>query len=188
MAADDTLGYKGARFSLGGRQASLARVAPRRMLAPVDTISVWRFEELGGAEIMLRDVSAEDIDDAALVRWPPDRRMPSTRHVGAIDGPGALWWGGLLGVVFPAPHAGPAPGAARCGGGSCSAACPARRTPGRRSAPPPARWPAGWRTSVSATTSSCESARPSRPARPPCSCCPIVPRRTGSRSSCTAAR
>jgi len=112
MAADDTLGYKGARFSLGGRQASLARVAPRRMLAPVDTISVWRFEELGGAEIMLRDVSAEGIDDAALVRWPPDRRMPSTRHVGAIDGPGALWWGVLLGIVFLAPHAGPTLGAA----------------------------------------------------------------------------
>ena len=52
------------------------------------------------------------MDDAALVRWPADRRMPSTRHVGAIDGPGALWWGVLLGIVFLVPLAGPTLGAA----------------------------------------------------------------------------
>jgi len=93
----------------------LACVARRRMLAAVDTISVWRFGNLDGAEAMLRHVSAEGVDDAALVWWPVGRRMPSTRPLGAIDGPGALWggsWGVLLGVVFLVPLAGPTLGAA----------------------------------------------------------------------------
>jgi uncharacterized membrane protein len=110
MPADDTPPYKGVRFSLGGGQASLARVASGRMLASVDTISVWAFGELDGADQMAGHMAS--VDDAALVRWPPGRRMPSTRHLGAIDGPGALWWGVLLGVVFLAPLAGPTLGAA----------------------------------------------------------------------------
>ena len=115
MADDGTPPDTGARFSLGGRQASLARTAFGRMLAAVDTISVWRFGDPDGAEEMLRRVSAEGIDDAALVWWPAGRRMPSTRSLGAIDGPGALWggsWGVLLGMVFLVPLAGPALGAA----------------------------------------------------------------------------
>ncbi len=91
----------------------MARVAPRRMLASVDTISVWAFGDLDGAEHMVRHLAGAD--DAALVWWPAGRRMPSTRHLGAIDRPGALWagtWGVLLGVVFLAPLAGPMLGAA----------------------------------------------------------------------------
>jgi uncharacterized membrane protein len=106
MAAESTPSHKGARFSLGGRQAPLAGVAPGRMLATVDTISVWRFGHVRGAEDVLRQV--DGIDDAALVWWPAGRRMPSTRHLGASD----LWWGVLLGVVFLVPLAGPAFGAA----------------------------------------------------------------------------
>ena len=97
---------KGARFSLGGRQASLARDAQGRMLAAVDTISVWRFGDLDGGEAMLRRV--DGIDDGALVWWPPGQPTPSTRHLGASD----LWWGVLLGMVFLVPLAGPAFGAA----------------------------------------------------------------------------
>src|SRR3954453_14956959 len=103
MPADGTPPDKGAHFSLGGRQASLACVARRRVLAAVDTISVGRVGDLHGAGGMLRPVSPEGVDDAALVWWPVGRRMPSTRPLGAIDGPGALWggsWGVLLGVVF----------------------------------------------------------------------------------------
>jgi uncharacterized membrane protein len=115
MPAEGTPSDKGVRFSVGGRQASLARVASGRMLASVDTISVWRSGDLGGAEAALRQISSAGIDDAALVWWPAGRRMPSTRLLGAIDRPGALWggaWGVLLGVVFLAPLAGPALGAA----------------------------------------------------------------------------
>jgi uncharacterized membrane protein len=84
----------------------LAPAARERMLATVDTISVWRFGEVQSAEQVLRQVRG--IDDAALVWWPAGRRMPSTRHVGAAD----LWWGVLLGMIFLAPFAGPALGAA----------------------------------------------------------------------------
>jgi uncharacterized membrane protein len=93
----------------------LARGLPGRMLAHVDTISVWPFGEVDAAETILRRISPEGVEDAALVWWPAGRRMPSTRQLGAIDGPGALWggsWGVLLGVVFLAPLAGPALGAA----------------------------------------------------------------------------
>ena len=106
MPADDTPHHKGVRFSLGGRQAPLARAAPGRMLAAVETIGVWRFERVDGAEEALRLL--DGIDDTALVWWPADQRMPSTRHLGASD----LWWGVLLGMVFFVPLAGPALGAA----------------------------------------------------------------------------
>jgi len=97
---------KGARFSVGGGQAPLARVERGQMLAAVDTISVWRFRDVDGAEAMLRNV--DGVDDAALVWWPAGQRTPSTRHQGASD----LWWGVLLGMVFLVPLAGPAFGAA----------------------------------------------------------------------------
>ncbi len=121
MALHGTPSDKGARFSLGGRQAPLASAAGGRMLATVDTISVWRFDHPDGAEGTLgrlERLAAEGVaivDDAALVSWPAGRRMPSTRELGAIVGPGALWsgsWGVLLGVVFLAPLAGPTLGAA----------------------------------------------------------------------------
>lgn len=84
----------------------MARAAPERMLATVDTISVWRFGDVRGAEDVLRRL--DGIGDAALVWWPAGQRMPSTRHLGSSD----LWWGVLLGMVFFVPLAGPALGAA----------------------------------------------------------------------------
>ena len=72
----------------------------------MDTISVWRFGDVSGAEQVLGRL--DGIDDAALVWWPADRRMPSTRHLGSSD----LWWGVLLGMVFFVPLAGPSLGAA----------------------------------------------------------------------------
>ncbi len=121
MGLHGTPSDKGARFSVGGRQAPLARAAAGRMLPTVDTIGVWRFDDPDGADAMLARLErlvAEGvaiIDDAALVSWRLGRRMPSTRELGAIVGPGALWsgsWGVLLGVVFLAPLAGPTLGAA----------------------------------------------------------------------------
>ena len=106
MAVEGTYCDKGARFSLGERQASLAKVSEERMLAAVDTISVWRFGDVRGAEEALRQV--DNVEDAALVWWPAGQPMPSTRHLGASD----LWWGVLLGMVFLVPLAGPAFGAA----------------------------------------------------------------------------
>ena len=67
---------------------------------------MWRFGHVGGAEEALH--SRDGIDDAALVWWPADQRMPSTRHRGPSD----LWWGVLFGMVFFVPLAGPALGAA----------------------------------------------------------------------------
>src|ERR1700742_41073 len=97
---------KGARFSLGGGQAPLARVERGQRLLAVDMISVWRFGDLDGAEAALRH--ADGVEDTAVVWWPAGRRTPSTRHLGASD----LWWGVLFGMVFLAPLAGPAFGAA----------------------------------------------------------------------------
>src|SRR5262245_45758331 len=97
---------KGARFSVGGGQAPLARVERWQRLLAVDTIGVWRFGDVDGAEGMLGHV--ERAGGAALVWWPSGQRTPSTRHLGASD----LWWGVLRGMVFLVPLAGPAFGAA----------------------------------------------------------------------------
>ena len=53
--------------------------------------------------------------DAALVTWPSGHRKPSTRELGSLTGPGALWggfWGVLLALIFLTPLAGPRFGAA----------------------------------------------------------------------------
>ena len=84
-------------------------------------LTVWTFETPLGAEAALArleplaDEGRLVLDDAALVTWPRGRRKPSTRSLGCLTGPGALWggfWGVLLGLVFLVPLAGPTFGAA----------------------------------------------------------------------------
>lgn len=84
-------------------------------------LTVWRFENPRAAQELLpglERLAAErtiSVDDAALVTWPLTSRKPSTRELGSLTGPGALWggsWGVLLGLIFVVPIAGPALGAA----------------------------------------------------------------------------
>ncbi|HET8758317.1 MAG TPA: DUF1269 domain-containing protein [Solirubrobacteraceae bacterium] len=86
-----------------------------------DTLAVWRFDGPETAESVLprlEQLAREhmlEIEDAALVRWPPRHRMPRVQELGAIDGPGHLWggfWGVLLALIFLTPIAGPRFGAA----------------------------------------------------------------------------
>jgi uncharacterized membrane protein len=79
-------------------------------------LTIWRFDGPHAAEAVLPALEGRvEVDDAALVSWPPGHRKPSTRALGAVTGPGALWggfWGMLLGLVFLTPIAGPTFGAA----------------------------------------------------------------------------
>jgi uncharacterized membrane protein len=86
-----------------------------------DTLSVWRFPDPAAAATVLPRLAplASDGDgevhDAALVSWPANHRKPSTRDLGGLSGPGALWggfWGVLLALIFLTPLAGPRFGAA----------------------------------------------------------------------------
>lgn len=86
-----------------------------------DTLAVWRFDAPEIADVVLprleqlaRD-DAIEVEDAALVVWPPRHRKPRTQVLGALDGPGHLWggfWGVLLALIFLTPIAGPRFGAA----------------------------------------------------------------------------
>jgi uncharacterized membrane protein len=87
----------------------------------MDTLTVWCFATPDAADAALPlmvDTVAEgraDVDDAALVSWPPGRRKPSARALGGLTRPGRLWggfWGLLLGLIFLTPLAGPTFGAA----------------------------------------------------------------------------
>ncbi len=88
---------------------------------PVNTLTAWKFDEPDGAERALTRVRALaeqgliSVDDAALVTWPTARRRPRTRELGSLTGPCALlggFWGTVLGLIFVAPLAGLAVGAA----------------------------------------------------------------------------
>jgi uncharacterized membrane protein len=87
----------------------------------VHALTIWRFDGPGAAGAVLPQLEERvlagqvEVDDAALVSWPPGHRKPSTRALGSLAGPGALWggfWGMLLGLVFLTPLAGPTFGAA----------------------------------------------------------------------------
>ena len=88
----------------------------------MNTLTVWRFATPEAADAALplmvdaRSPKADaDVDDAALVSWPPGRRKPSARALGGLARPGRLWggfWGLLLGLIFLTPLAGPTFGAA----------------------------------------------------------------------------
>ena len=84
-------------------------------------LTIWRFDGPGAAATVLPALADRvqagqvEVDDVALVSWPPGHRKPSTRSLGALAGPGALWggfWGMLMGLVFLTPLAGPTFGAA----------------------------------------------------------------------------
>ena len=108
---------------LGRGRARLRRGTDRPVTAGgPDTLAVWRFDDarrsrspsLPRLERLAREHTIE-IEDAALVRWPPRHRKPRTRELGALDGPGQLWggfWGVLLALIFLTPIAGPRFGAA----------------------------------------------------------------------------
>ncbi len=81
----------------------------------MNTLTVWRFPSPSAVDDALGLLVDVDVDDAALVAWPPSRRTPATRELGSLTGPGKLWhgfWGMLFGLVFLTPLAGPAFGAA----------------------------------------------------------------------------
>jgi uncharacterized membrane protein len=87
----------------------------------MDALTVWRFEGTHVAEELvsrLEPLVREGhirVEDAALASWPEGHRKPSTRVLGGLTGPGALWggfWGLLLGLIFLTPLAGPTFGAA----------------------------------------------------------------------------
>ncbi len=93
--------------------------------APLPTaassLTVWIFDSPGGVDealARLERLARERVivvDDAAMVTWPSGHRKPSTRMLGCLSGPGALWggfWGVLLGLIFLVPLAGPTFGAA----------------------------------------------------------------------------
>jgi uncharacterized membrane protein len=86
----------------------------------MESLTVWRFDAPDGAEDVLarleRLARQGDISvvDAALVRWAPGQRKPTTRVLGGLTAPGALWsgfWGLLLALLFVTPLAGPTFGA-----------------------------------------------------------------------------
>jgi uncharacterized membrane protein len=87
----------------------------------MNTLTVWRFQTPDAAAAalpVLVGVVADGratADDAALVSWPPGRRLPSARTLGGLGAPAHLWggfWGLLLGLIFLTPLAGPTFGAA----------------------------------------------------------------------------
>jgi uncharacterized membrane protein len=84
-------------------------------------LTIWRFDGPDAAAVVLPELASHveagqiEVDDVALVSWPPGHRKPSTRSLGTLAGPGALWggfWGMLMGLVFLTPLAGPTFGAA----------------------------------------------------------------------------
>lgn len=84
------------------------------------SLTVWRFETPDGAdraEQILLDLSKQrliDIEDAATVSWPADRKRPKTRQLSSLTGAGAGWgalWGLLFGLLFFVPLLGVAVGA-----------------------------------------------------------------------------
>ena len=85
------------------------------------TLTVWRFDEAGGAEqaeqtlVGLAKQNLITIHDAATVSWPADKKRPKTRQLESLVGAGALsgsFWGLLFGLIFFVPLLGIAFGAA----------------------------------------------------------------------------
>src|SRR3954467_13090042 len=85
------------------------------------TLTVWKFDTAGGAERaleLLKTMQKEEliqVNDAAYVYWPLDRRRPKTQQAHSLTGAGALggsFWGLLFGLIFFVPLLGMAVGAA----------------------------------------------------------------------------
>lgn len=84
-------------------------------------LTVWKFDSVEGASKALdkmRQIQKEhlvQVDDAALVSWPSDKKRPRTRQASDITLSGALdgaFWGLLFGLLFFAPFIGAAIGTA----------------------------------------------------------------------------
>jgi len=85
------------------------------------TLTVWKFDEVGGAGSALatiQDLQQQEliqIYDAAIVTWPADKKKPKTKQLHNLAGAGALsggFWGWLFGLLFLVPLLGLAVGAA----------------------------------------------------------------------------
>jgi uncharacterized membrane protein len=85
------------------------------------TLTVWKFDEPGGARRALDLVERLQkqelltLDDAAVVTWPEGRKKPKTEQLHSMKGAGALggsFWGLLFGLLFFVPLLGMAVGAA----------------------------------------------------------------------------
>jgi uncharacterized membrane protein len=85
------------------------------------TITVYKFDTPEGAGQMLDLVQDLEkgqlinVEDGALITWPPGKKKPKTKHLGDMTGEGALggaFWGMLFGLIFFVPLFGMAVGAA----------------------------------------------------------------------------
>ena len=85
------------------------------------TLTVWKFGSAAGAENaldLLQRLQKEEliqVNDAACVFWPKDRKKPKTEQLHSLTGAGALggsFWGLLFGLIFFVPLLGLAVGAA----------------------------------------------------------------------------
>lgn len=85
------------------------------------TLTAWKFQTPDGADAALRTLEQLQsqqliqVQDAAVVSWPSDRKKPQTREMHDTKKAGALgggFWGLLFGLIFFVPILGLAVGAA----------------------------------------------------------------------------
>lgn len=85
------------------------------------TLTVWKFDTHDGAdkaEAVLERLAKQElinVEDAAIVSWPANKKAPKTRQLQSLTGAGALggaFWGLLFGLLFFVPFLGMAIGAA----------------------------------------------------------------------------
>jgi uncharacterized membrane protein len=85
------------------------------------TLTAWAFPGAGDADAAvskLESLQAQqliNVQDAAVVTWPVDKKKPKTRQLNNLTGTGALggaFWGMLFGLIFFVPLLGAAVGAA----------------------------------------------------------------------------
>ncbi len=85
------------------------------------TLSVLKFPTPDGAQqvegtlLELQKQHLIEVQDAAIVTWPPGRKQPKTQQLHSLAGQGALmgaFWGMLFGLIFVVPFFGLAVGVA----------------------------------------------------------------------------
>jgi uncharacterized membrane protein len=83
-------------------------------------LTVWKYNSPTGAAealALLQKLQGEqliEIQDAAIVEWPPGKKKPKTRQAANLTGAGAVsgaFWGLLFGLLFFIPFMGLAIGA-----------------------------------------------------------------------------
>jgi uncharacterized membrane protein len=84
------------------------------------TLTVWKFDDPGGAERaattleILQKQELIKVHDAAEVSWPVEKKRPKTKQINNLTGAAALggsFWGLLFGLLFFVPFLGMAVGA-----------------------------------------------------------------------------